>query len=374
MKYIEKQKMKIIRKPINSLNQVKGANILEKRENLIKELGPKPVPPISPLIKIVDITPQGLFIHLRNSQKSIGIISDEAGTLTSGHAMNPENEVVTGTTISNLWDGSSLHRVRVSDGVSFLKGKRVTTYLMGQSKVMLKFLISEMLNNQGLFSRSLVNWPESMIGKRVITFDDKSNEICSHPIFKRFYKTSKSLLEESMAEDRGNIKIIEFEKPAKLLWTDFYNKIETSEDLDLNKEEFGGFMSKLGEQCKRIAAIIEIFKNSQAQYISKDSVEKAIKICNYFLSEFKKLKEYTQIDEILIAAQKLLTTLQKRGEIYYFSKIQQYAPSKYRNKQKTYKLLKILEEHHYVKKISYNKPIDGSIRKDVWRVKMNPKT
>jgi hypothetical protein len=66
----------------------------------------------------------------------------------------------TATTLSKLWDGNPIDRVRSGDGVIVLPGRRHTVHLMLQPNIAALFG-DGMLAEQGLLSRVLATAPES---------------------------------------------------------------------------------------------------------------------------------------------------------------------------------------------------------------------
>ncbi|MDD5272004.1 MAG: DUF3987 domain-containing protein, partial [Methylovulum sp.] len=92
----------------------------------------EPTPPRLPMLFCEDPTFEGIYKLLAAGMPSIGLFSDEGGRMLGGHAMNPENRLKTVASLSKLWDGAAIDRVRSGDGCSVLYDRRCSVHLMAQ--------------------------------------------------------------------------------------------------------------------------------------------------------------------------------------------------------------------------------------------------
>src|SRR3546814_7716352 len=79
--------------------------------------------------------------------------------------MSDESRLRTGAGLSSFWDGTPVKRVRGGDGVSILKGRRLSLHVMVQPGIAEGLLADPMLQQQGLPSRLLVAAPASIAGR-----------------------------------------------------------------------------------------------------------------------------------------------------------------------------------------------------------------
>jgi hypothetical protein len=84
---------------------------------------------------------------------SLGIFSTEGSMFTAGFSMNEDNRLKTAATLSAVWDGKPIKRIRAGDGVSVLPGRRLSVHLMIQPEAASNFLTNASLRDQGLLSR-----------------------------------------------------------------------------------------------------------------------------------------------------------------------------------------------------------------------------
>jgi len=143
---------------------VKSKN--SSKQEIAKQLGALPPPPVAPLIPLLTIpepTLEGLHKFLALGEPSIGLFSDEGGTFIGGYGMSDDIRLRTGSGLSDLWDGKAIKRVRGGDGVLFLKGRRLSLHLMVQPGIAEALLADPILMQQGLLSRVLVSAPPSIV-------------------------------------------------------------------------------------------------------------------------------------------------------------------------------------------------------------------
>jgi hypothetical protein len=80
--------------------------------------------------------------------------------------MAPDSKLRTAAGYSELCDGQPIKPVRALDGVSILRGRRLSMHLMVQPEASSLFLSDPVLRDQGLLSRVLVAAPDSIAGTR----------------------------------------------------------------------------------------------------------------------------------------------------------------------------------------------------------------
>src|SRR5262249_44839580 len=133
----------------------------------LAQLGPPPNEPLLPFLAVTEPTIEGLIKVFAKGWPSLGVFSDEGGMFIGGHAMKEEARLRTATTLSKLWDGNPIDRIRSGESAQVLPGRRLAMHLMAQPNVAALFLGDGMLAEQGLLSRMLATAPESAIGTRM---------------------------------------------------------------------------------------------------------------------------------------------------------------------------------------------------------------
>src|SRR6516164_4317705 len=98
-------------------------------------LGPAPQPPLLPMLTCTEPTYEGLCRLLAHGQPSVGIFAAEGGQFIAGHGMADDARLRTAAGLSAAWDGEPIRRVRATDGVTVLPGRRIALHLMAQPDV-----------------------------------------------------------------------------------------------------------------------------------------------------------------------------------------------------------------------------------------------
>ncbi|MEQ9123981.1 MAG: YfjI family protein, partial [Alphaproteobacteria bacterium] len=133
----------------------------------LRNLGPEPEEPLSPVILASEPTLEGLVKLLANGRPSIGLFTDEGGGFIGGYSMNRDNRLKTISGASKLWDGDGFTRVRAGDGAAALYGRRLACHIMAQPIAAAELLADPVTNGQGFLARFLIAAPTSTIGARL---------------------------------------------------------------------------------------------------------------------------------------------------------------------------------------------------------------
>jgi hypothetical protein len=140
---------------------------LPERRDSLAAIGKEPEKPLSPFLIAGDPTVEGLTKNWATARAALGLFTAEGGSFTGGHGMNEDNRLKTGAMLSELWDGLPIKRIRATDGVTILPGRRLAMHVMIQPDAASAFLSNRELQDQGLLSRILVARPKSMSGTRL---------------------------------------------------------------------------------------------------------------------------------------------------------------------------------------------------------------
>lgn len=194
----------------------------------IAAIGDQPEPPLFPNLLISEPTAEGMFKLFSGGQPSLGLFSDEGGLLIGGHAMQKETRLRTIATLSKLWDGRPLDRVRAGDGASVLYDRRLSLHLMMQPLVASELFTDPIYTDQGFLARVLCAWPESTAGNRRYVHADPTTD----PAMQRYWTTLTTLLNRVYPlrpETRNELqpRCIPLSAKAKAVWVAYADTIET---------------------------------------------------------------------------------------------------------------------------------------------------
>ena len=335
----------------------------------LKELGPEPEPPLTPSLLTTDPTFEGVYKLLATGQPSIGLFSDEGGRFFGGHAMNKDNSLKTAASLSTLWDGKPIDRVRAGDGSSILFGRRLSLHLMLQPVVAETVFSQRILSDQGFLARCLTAWPVSNAGNQVYqAVDLMQNEAIKRYNAHLLEALEKTLPVEEDTRNQLNPRSLPLDPDAKSLWIEFHNEINRQRGDGFELHLIKAFASKIPDQVLRIAGVLTLVDDLEATTIPLGKVADSIKIADFFLSEQLRIHDMAVTDPDVILAEKLLKWCQPFAYIYP-RKIYREGPNAIRDRATALRIAEILANHGWLVPVQGGAMLDGSHRRQVWEVR-----
>ncbi len=334
-------------------------------------LGAVPSPPLTPLLTAPDPTLEGLHRLMSGGEPSIGLFSDEGGTFIGGYGMSEESRLRTGAGLSSLWDGTPVKRVRGGDGVSILRGRRLSMHIMAQPGIAEAMLADPTLQNQGLPSRLLVSAPASLVGTRMQKVQKKD----TGPALKRYQKVLLALLRKPQkrvgpSNPELDPRPISLSASARKKWQAFADDCEREMAAGQRMEPIRAFANKLPEHALRIAAVLELVDNVDATEISGNTFDRAAKLARYYASEALRLFEHGSASIEILRAEKVLNWLHdKWGKARVgLAHVYQLGPNPVREAKLAREAMLILEQHDWVAKIECGAKIEGKRHREAWDI------
>lgn len=334
----------------------KNKDVSDLESQLKELLNSEPKEPITFKFCFNDATPAAIKDYLSKGWNSIGLMSDEAGIIFEGHALNELGF------INKMWDGSSFSISRKSEGERLIQDPRMTLSLMAQPTLFRGFLQKkgDKVKDIGFLARCLICYPRSTQGDRLI---ENTTSYSEH--LTQFHQKVIEILEKSINDYTQGVhqkRTLQFTPEAEKKWIEFYNTIERAlknPEILYHHKEFG---AKIAENIARIAALIHFF-SSDEEFISIDSVNSGYAIADWFYREQVRLfPQKNNISELDQDAEELFQWINKyfneRG-VTMVSKniIRQYGPNKFRNTTKLNVLLEILKKQLSIFLMKKNKTI-----------------
>lgn len=325
----------------------------DARRHALTNLGPEPQRPLHPFLTAPEPTIEGLTKAWATAPAALGIFSAEGGQFIGGHGMSPDNRLKTAAAYSEIWDGHVIKRIRSSDGVSLLLGRRLSMHLMVQYEAASQFLADPLLRDQGLLSRVLVAAPQSVAGTRLYRETPPEDEAAIRAYGARIL----SILEARWPLANGSQnelqpRVLTMRADAKAIWSTFYDHIELQCGPDNDLHPIQDFAAKAAEHAARIAGVLTIVENHEASEISLPAMESAIVLADWYVNETLRLQRVARTDSKLQVAQQLLEWLRERQQIIGFREIVQFGPATTRTKRAADEALAILSAHGWVVEVS----------------------
>jgi len=341
------------------------------RKAALNALGPAPCEPLLPVLTCEEPTVEGLFKLFPKAQPRLGVFSTEGGQFLGGYSMSDDHKLKTISSLSQLWDGVPVKRIRVGDGVSVMRGRRISMHLMVQPYIAQKTLSDPLLRNQGILSRLLAIAPASEAGTRFY----RQAPLEVDEILNGYTERLLDILEMpmSLAEGRRNelaLPALAFTPSAARGWIKFHDDVERLIVEGGEMEPIKGLANKLPEHAARLAGVLALTENIHATEIGNAALEQGIALARYYASEALRLASRSEIPPDLQLAIKLLSWLHNKWEHPIISLPDIYQKSIYAIKDKSTanKIVRILEDHRWLIRLPQGGRIKDVYRQEVWRV------
>jgi hypothetical protein len=326
----------------------------ESRKRELEVLGPEPAKPLYPFLTAADPTIEGLVKAWPNAPGALGIFTSEGGQFSNGYGMSQENRLKTAAACSEIWDGHPIKRVRAADGVSILRGRRLSMHLMIQPDAAAGFLSDAVLRDQGLLSRVLVAAPDSLAGRRLYRDTDPADEAA----IKAYGARLLSLLEKPWPLVNGKANELD-PRPLAMSascagkWRAFFDHVESQSGPGQDLSGIRDFAAKAAEHAARIAGVLTVVADCNATDISPAALQGALALADWYVAEAVRLQSAARTDPRLVRAQHLLGWMHGRSspEIS-FRDVLQLGPVPTRTKAAADEALSILIAHQWLEQTS----------------------
>jgi hypothetical protein len=332
-------------------------------------LGPEPLRPLSPDRTVSEPTFEGLTKLFMAGQPSLGIFSDEGGQFLAGHAMNRENRQKTLAALNDLWQGNPIRRTRGGDGHLTLYGRRLAIHLMVQPIVALDFMADPKTTGTGFLPRFLICEPPSAIGTRFHALSKQDDE----PLAALNERLATILQKPMPVDDRtGGLspRVLALAPNARARLIRFHDEVERAQGKDGDLADVIGYASKAAEQAARIAGVLTLWRDLEAQQVEALDMANAIELAQYYLSEAVRLSNGVKVSTETDKAEKLRIWLLERWEYDDITagEVVQCGPTQLRETKAAKAPIAILEEHGWLVRLDPGVVIRGRARKAAWRI------
>jgi hypothetical protein len=334
------------------------------------DAGDPPEPPLSPLLLLSEPTLEGLQKLYQNGRPSLGLFNDDAGDFLGGHAMNRDNRTKSAAGFSRLWDSGEFSRVRSGDGAAKFYGRRLALHVMVQPVIAERVLSDEVLTGQGFLARCLLSWPQSTIGGRRYVEDDLSAD----PAMLAYGDRMRFLLRMSpnlRAGTRNELdpRTLTLSPDAKRQWIAVANAIER--DMAGEYADVKAWASKAGAQVLRIAGVLTLVDNDEAETIHVRAIERAAQLVEYHLTEAARIVGTARVPTHLRNAELLLDWCRRTERtLLYSADAMRNGPGPIRDTDTFREAVETLEAHGWTDRIEGGSIIDGKRRALVWQLRM----
>jgi hypothetical protein len=306
---------------------------------------PDPLP--DPNIVIGNMTLQGIFRAFTEGQTSLALFSDEGGEFLGGHSMKAENRLGSLAGLSKFWDGGlQAYKLRGSKDKSetlTANDCRLAVHLQAQPVALQPFLSDPMAKGQGLLARCLIHKPSSTIGTRIMTVEEWQADGMTIEV-QSFAMRVQALLERPLNREGGIVQreLLPLTPEAMRALVDYANEVERSLAPAGDLEGMSDLVNKVQEQAARIAGTFTAFEDGTE--VSGRTMENAIRVARYFLSETVRLARIGPQDAAAKDALTIAAWLHERGGSITPERYGQFGPKALRrvkDREPGFRLLKV---------------------------------
>ncbi len=331
-------------------------------------IGPEPKAPPHPMLLVADPTPEALVLHLRDSRPWAGVFTAEGGILVGGAAFNDEARMRTGALFNTLWDGDPIRRARVLTGAAFLPGRRCSAHVMMQQVVADRLFGDAMLDGIGMLARTLLVAPESTAGTRL--FREAPAEC--REVLAQYAARLCGLLRRppvTRADDASVLDppVLRLHSDAARLWIAFHDHAEAALLPSGAYATIRAFGAKLGEHAGRLAAVLTVYADPDAMDVPADMMACGITLAQHYAAEMLRLQGACTVTPDLRLAARLLAWWQARSDPHcHLAAVYQRGLNALGNAATARRIVGILEEHGWVRRLPAGTELEGAPRRDAW--------
>lgn len=327
-----------------------------------------------PEILIEEATYEGLLKKLAGGLGYAFLNNDDAVTQLCGAGMNDENRMKMGGGLSRLWEGASVRRSLAGPNGGSVSHKAISVHWQIQPIAAAILLGSKDLGGQGLLSRFLCAWPESLVGTRLLDPVDPGPSLEAQTDLQQFHNHLETLLSvpvEYHQTTKNDLtpRLLPLSQSAIRAWTTYFNEVEA--DMRGKYASIEGFAGKLGEHVLRLAVVLRASDDLEAHELTADDVDCAVALARFYTHEAQRLMGFGMIDDDLRDAQKLLAWMHnswKGGDFVSTPDTYQRGPQHVRTSARAKQLCRILADHGWLRPTGRSREILGRRRQDVWRI------
>jgi hypothetical protein len=336
----------------------------------LEAVGPAPSAPLEPMLTCEEPTIEGLHKLFGTGWPSLGLFAAEGGRFVGGHGMSDDAKLRTASSLSTLWDGEPIKRVRATDATVTMPGRRLALHLMVQPEVADIWFRDRLLAGQGLLSRLLASSPDSTAGTRF----QRAERPETDSILKRYGARLLDILKTPLPLASGKTnelapRPLPLSSEARKLWSDFADHVERAIVPNGELETVRGLANKLPEHAARLAAVLMLVRNIDAGQIASVEMEAGIALAEHYAAEALRLFGASRVNADLRLAQRLLDWLHQWAEPNIsLPDIYQRSLNAIGDKATASKLVDILEEHGWLEKLPQGAVVAEQRRRDAWRI------
>lgn len=240
--------------------------------------------PKETVLILKDANKEAILLFLKKYGNSCGVMVNEGSVFFESSGSKNSGM------LADLWSGDDYRKDKsVGEGFTICN-PRLTLSLMVQPDILKEFLgkKGKFWRASGLLSRFLVSYPDSKIGTRF-----ENEYIPYHLDLSSYDKRISEILSSPQCIGLTENVILKFDERAGLEIVRFGNLAESQIAPWNHYSDVSDAGSKIAENATRMAALFHIFEGYEGP-VTNDTLQRAIAICSWHITEFKALFGNTQ--------------------------------------------------------------------------------
>lgn len=336
----------------------------------LQAIGPEPERPMDPILTTGEPTMAGLHLLFRTGRPSLGLMSDEGGSMLGGWGLSEEQRLNTAAGLNSLWDGSTLKRVRVADGATSLPGRRLALHLMVQPVAAARLFGNDELQGVGLLARVLTTAPVELAGMRFYRPDQPASRAALALYHRQLAAILRMPAQTAIGDPRHlTPRRMEMDAGAIAAFRAYADICEAKLGKGREWAAIKPFGSKAAEHAARMAAVIGLFHDPDMRTLDAAMFERGRLLADFYAGEALRLHGAAVIDAPLYEADALRRWLADTGEsVVALATIYQRGPAGLRTAAKAREACQTLQEHGWLRKLEAGADIDGARHREAWEV------
>jgi hypothetical protein len=245
-------------------------------------------------------------------------------------------------------------------------------HLLVQPGVSNLLLASQELNDQGLVSRILASAPATTAGSRF--WRDPRPE--SDAAVRRYGAHLLQILEQALPLERNKrnelaprtLRLASRARPDLIA---FIDHVERQLHPRGHLAPIRAFGNKLPEHASRLAGVLALVEQPDAQEVSRHHLEGGILLAEHYAAEAQRLQDAGQSDPELDLALRVLDWLRNAWSgrpLISVPDLYTSGPNPVRDKKTATRTIGILEDHGWLVRQHGAVKVNGTMRRDVWRL------
>ena len=253
-----------------------------------------------------------------------------------------------------------------------LPGRRVAMHLLVQPGVSNLLLGSRELHDQGLVSRVLASAPATTAGSRF--WRDATPE--SDHAIRRYGARILEALEHPhpLERDKPNElapRTLKLASLARQRLVAFMDHVERQLAPEGPLAAIRAFANKVPEHAARLGGVLALIDRLDVDEVSPHHLEAGILLAEHYTAEARRLHEAGHNDPKLELAQRVLDWLARDWvgrPLISVPDLYTYGPSPVRDKRTASRTIDILEDHGWLVREDRQTRVNGTMRREVWRL------